>query len=115
MSARRPDTASIAIRDLAAATLRLAGWHQLAMSHLVHGERLLAFLDVTACHWRRVVSAHQLNLEDHQVLPAEGRFGGRQIELPHPAETLVIDRLGLVAVGEEAVAPVLQSIGVMEP
>ena len=57
----------------------------------------------------------ELDLEDHQVLPAEGGLGAGEIELPHPAEALVIDRLGLVAVGEEALAPVLQRLGIVQP
>jgi hypothetical protein len=55
-----------------------------------------------------------LNLEVHHSLIAEGAFRRRQIELPHPAETLVIDRLDLVAVGVEAIAPAAECFRVVK-
>ena len=38
-----------------------------------------------------------------------------EIELPHPAESLVVKRFGLVAPSEEPLAPSLESFGVMQP
>src|SRR5258705_9868748 len=47
----------------------------------------------------------QLDLEDHAPPMAEADFADAQIELPHPAEPLVVERGDLVAVSGEASAP----------
>ena len=46
---------------------------------------------------------------------SERGLRGGEIELPHPAEALVIDAGDLGAVREEALAPGLQRLGVVEP
>src|SRR5690606_24062568 len=75
---------------------------------------LLALLDITARDRHDVVLARQLDLEDDQILPAEGGFRAGEIEIPHAAEALVVDRLGLVTVDEEACPPVLERLGIVE-
>ncbi len=56
-----------------------------------------------------------LDVEHHHVLPPERAFRCGQIEFPHPAEALVIKRLGLVAIGHERLSPCFQCFGVMQP
>lgn len=90
---------------------RLAG----PVAHLVHGERLLGLADIVAGHRQHVVPARQLDLEVDEVLPAERGFRAGEVELPHAAEAFVVDRLDLVAVGHEALAPRLQRLGIVQP
>ena len=48
-------------------------------------------------------------------LLAERHLGRGEIELPHPHEALVVEPLGLLAVGQEALAPGLERLGVVQP
>src|SRR5262249_30255310 len=52
--------------------------------------------------------------EDHQVLVTEGHFRGGQIEFPHAEEAVIIKSLDLLAVSEEALAPRLEGLGIMQ-
>ena len=65
------------------------------MRGTVHCQRLFALLDVAARDRHGIVLPRQLDLEDHQVLPAEGRFRAGEVEVPHAAEPLVVDLLRL--------------------
>src|SRR5690242_14089042 len=59
--------------------------------------------------------ARELDLEVVHARITEGGFGAREIEFPHAAEALVIDRLGAMPVGGEALAPFAQGLGIMQP
>ncbi len=46
---------------------------------------------------------------------AKGDFAGDQIIAPHAAEPIIIKRAGLVDIGHEAIMPMAQGAGVMQP
>ena len=70
--------------------------------------------DIVARHRHHALPLGELDLEHHQVLLAERHFRRRQIELPHAHKAPVVNALDLLAVGEEALAPGLQRLGVMQ-
>src|ERR1700676_285604 len=47
----------------------------------------------------------ELHLEDQVALVAERHLGGREVELPHPTEPLIVKRSNALAVGVEALPP----------
>ena len=61
-----------------------------------------AFADVVARARHDVLALGELDVEHHVAVDPEGDFRADEIELPHPTEALVVDRLHLVAMGEEA-------------
>src|SRR4051794_14195518 len=61
-----------------------------------------------------VPAGRELDLEHLAVLVAEGDLAGREVELPHPAEPLVVERPDLVPVAPEAVAPAPERLRVVE-
>src|SRR3972149_4673073 len=63
----------------------------------------------------RVLTARKLHLEHHLPDVAERDLAAGQIELPHAAESLVVERARLVAVSEEAAAPLAPRLGVVQP
>ncbi len=71
--------------------------------------------DVVAHDRHGVTSAGQLHVKDELTSRTEHHFGAGEIEFPHPAELLVIHGLDLVAVDLEALTPMGQGRGVMEP
>src|SRR6185503_19238905 len=90
-------------RRLATSAFGCSAVRTLPIEHVIAGERhgILAFGD--------------LHLEHHLVPIAERHLAALQIELPHAAEPLVIDLRHARAVRLEAVVPVLQRVGVMQP
>ena len=70
---------------------------------------LLAPCDVVAGDRHRVLVLGHLHLEDERAVEAEGGLRGREKEFPHAAEALVIELRHLVALRQEALAPVLQA------
>ena len=76
--------------------------------------RAVSARDVVAGHRHHALPLGQLHLEHHHGLLAEGHLGRGEIELPHPHEALVVEPLDLLAMGEEALAPVLQRLGVVQ-
>src|ERR1043166_9945014 len=58
--------------------------------------------DVVARDRNHTLPLRQLKLEYHHVLLAERHFGRREIELPHPHETLIVELFQIIAVREEA-------------
>src|SRR5205807_1640732 len=57
----------------------------------------------------------ELELEHDQPVIAERSLEARQIELPHAQEALVEQAQHLAAMGEEALAPVPQGFGIVQP
>ena len=77
--------------------------------------RALPLLDVIS-GWRHGIDLlAQLNLEIDQAAMTEGRLATGQVELPHSAETLIVDFDDALAVGHEALPPRLQGFRVMQP
>ena len=74
----------------------------LRLEHIVAGDR------------QGVDLLGQLQLEDHHVRSRKATSQSREVELPHPAEALVVDRGDLGALGLEALAPVAQRLGVVQ-
>ncbi len=62
-----------------------------------------------------VDAARHLDLEHHVVVVAEGELAADQVELPHPAEALVVELADLVAALLEIGPPVLDRLGVVQP
>src|SRR5256885_1422016 len=85
--------------------LRGAGLCRGAGRWLAPAQGLAAFGDIVARERNRFLAACQLHLENGDVLVAEGGFRHGQIELPHAAKALVVERGGLVAARHEALAP----------
>src|SRR6185437_5228093 len=56
----------------------------------------------------------ELNLEVHVAVEAEGDLRAGQVELPHPAEALIVERADALAVGVEAGAPGTQGLGIVQ-
>src|SRR4029079_18778456 len=57
----------------------------------------------------------QQQLKAHVRAMQEFKLDGSEIELPHAAESLIIDRRRLRAVLREALAPVLHRVAIMKP
>src|SRR3712207_2106582 len=68
----------------------------------------LEIADVIARQRDGVAAAGELELEHDPVLAAEKDLRGGQVELPHPAKTLALERLGPPARRREALPPVVQ-------
>src|SRR5262245_60229858 len=83
-------------------------------SALERSESRLFARNVIAGHRHDALPLGQLQLEHHHGLLAEGHLRRREVELPHSDEALVIKPLGLFAVGEEALAPGLERLGVVQ-
>src|ERR1700737_4853608 len=47
---------------------------------------------VVACQGHGVLAEGDLDLEDHLIHIAEGHFAAGEVEVPHPAETIVVAR-----------------------
>src|SRR5271166_2470443 len=75
----------------------------------------LALLNVVSCQRDGVLPLCELDLEDHVPVDAERRFRSRQIELPHPAETLVVEAFGFLAISHEPIAPGAKRLCVVQP
>ena len=71
--------------------------------------------DVVARDRNHALPLGQLDLEYHHVLLAERHLRRREIEFPHAQKRCVVDLLHLLAMREEALAPVLQRLGVVQP
>src|SRR5215471_16340100 len=83
---------------------QLQGW---AIPAFPGAEPLSLRSDIVARHRHHVLAFRELQLDDHHGLLAKGHLGSGKIEFPHARETRVIEPLGLFAVREEALAPVL--------
>src|SRR6185437_12802415 len=73
----------------------------LPVDHVVAGDR------------HRLDGLGELHLEIDVALIAEGDLRAGEVEFPHPAEALVVKVTHRLAVGEEALAPGAQRMGVM--
>src|SRR5579883_1326195 len=56
----------------------------------------------------------QLRLKHHEAAMTKARLAGGEVELPHPAEAVVIEVGERSAIGEEALAPMAQRRGIMQ-
>src|SRR5665648_911899 len=82
----------------------------------VPGAKLaLVFADIVTGQRQDALILGQLKLDYHEVLIAERRLGAREIHFPHPAEALAEPFRRRVPGGAEALAPVAQGDGVMQP
>ena len=70
--------------------------------------------DVIARRRHDALALGHLDLEHHHVALAERHLGGGQVELPHAHEALIVEPHDLVAMGEEALAPGLERLGIVE-
>jgi hypothetical protein len=74
-----------------------------AIDHVIAGDR------------HGIDALRELYLENHVGSPAKADLAQHQIELPHPAEALVIKPADLVPARPETRAPMPQRFRVMEP
>src|SRR3974377_350075 len=81
---------------------------------LERAQAVLLARDVVAGHRCDALALGDLDLEVHHILLAERHFGGGEIELPHAHEAPVVNALYVLAVGEEALAPSLQRLCIMQ-
>src|SRR6516164_11459978 len=70
--------------------------------------------DIVARHRHHALAFRGLQLENHHGLLAKGHLGRGKIKFPHARETRVVEPLGLFAVREEALAPLLERLGIMQ-
>jgi hypothetical protein len=70
--------------------------------------------DVIAGHRHDALLFGQLQLENHHRLLAERHLRRRKVEFPHARKPHVIEPLDLLPMGEEAGAPCLEGLGIMQ-
>src|SRR5260370_36968640 len=61
--------------------------------------------DVVARDRHHALLSGQLNLEHHHTVLAKRHFRAGEIELPHPAEPVVVEPLDLLAMRQESLPP----------
>lgn len=69
---------------------------------------------MVAGHGKGAYVSRELNLEHHQMIVPERHLGTREIEFPHPAESLVVQRCSLSPILAEARTPFFQRLCVMQ-
>ena len=72
-------------------------------------------VEIIARQRHRILAAGQLELEDALVIVPEGMFASLQVIAPHAAKAVIIKRAGAVRVRGEAVMPMAQRFGVVQP
>lgn len=78
-------------------------------------EHGFARADVVARKRYGLQALGELDLTNHQAAMPEAALRRREIELPHPTESLVVKRFGLITPSEKPLAPSLEGLGVMQP
>src|SRR5262245_6439494 len=99
-----------------ARTLRLllACQTRTAVDCILRQQTLLVVPDVVARDRQRADAFGELELEHDETLVAEGRLRAGEVELPHAAKPFIEDRRRLVPVGQKALAPRAQGLGIVQ-